>query len=78
MQSLGRVWRRSRGDDGVPRPQFQEMEIKFTPLEVPGPVLHQFSPNSDPLRVFKSMLGGEFKLSLLREATNNYIAEFWS
>lgn len=74
----GDVVRRSRDDDDSPRPQFQERAIPFAPLEEPGPVLSQFSPISNPHGVFKSMLGGEDTLYLLREATNDYIAEFWS
>jgi hypothetical protein len=71
------VGRRSRADDDSPKPQFQERAIQFAPLEGPGPVLSQFNGISNPLGVFKSMLGGEDTLYLLREATNDYIAEFW-
>jgi hypothetical protein len=74
----GDVGRQSRADDDSPRPQFQERAIQFAPLEEPGPVLSQFNRFSNPLGVFKSMLGGEDTLYLLREATNDYIAEFWS
>jgi hypothetical protein len=70
--------RRSRDDDDSPRPKFQEWAIQFAPLEEPGPVLSQFNRFSNPLGFFKSMLGGEDPLYLLREATNDYIAEFRS
>lgn len=77
-----RVWddvgRRSRAEDGVPRPQYQERAIPFAPRVRPGPVLHQFSQGSDPLEVFKTMLGGQSTLSFLVEATNDYIQEFWN
>lgn len=72
------VGRRSRGDDGEPRPQYQEKAFGFAPQVRPGPVLTEFSPNSDPLGVFKTMLGGESTLSALREATNDYISEVWN
>jgi hypothetical protein len=72
------VGRRSRADDDSPRPQFQKRAIQFEPLEEPGPVLSQFNRVSNPLGVYKSMLGGEITLYLLRKATNDYIAEFWS
>ncbi len=38
-------------------------------------MLDQFTPNSNPIVIFKSMLGGENTLYLL---TNDYIAKFWS
>jgi hypothetical protein len=73
-----KVWddigRRSRGDDGKPRSQYQGKAFGFAPQVCPGPVLTEFSPNSDPLGVLKMMLGGESTLSALREATNDYIS----
>ncbi len=67
--------RRLRGDYGVPRPQYEERAIQFAPLKEPGLVLDHFTPNSNPLRVLKSMLGGESTLSLLREARMAQTAE---
>jgi len=77
-----KVWgddegRSSRRDDGVRRLQFEERAINFAPLDEPGPVTQRFPPGSNPLKVFKTMLGGESTWSLLRESTNDYIAEFW-
>jgi hypothetical protein len=40
--------------------------------------LSQFNRFSNPLGFFKSMLGGEDPFYLLREATDDYIAEFRS
>jgi hypothetical protein len=72
------VGRRSRDDDDAPRPQFLKTAIDFAPLEEPSPVLGQINSNFGIPRSFWSMFGGESTLSLLLEATNDYIAEFWS